>query len=65
MIEGATAIAIASMLGHLDIVKLLLDSSADPTIRNRQGLDALTLAHRWGHCAIVAALDAHEPVITI
>ena len=43
-IEGDTPLIVALEEGYSDIVKLLLENGADPTIRNNKGISAYDLA---------------------
>jgi uncharacterized protein len=54
----ATPIVHAAQHGHLEIVKLLLASRANPNARNIGSNTALMLAARFGHIDIVRALLA-------
>jgi len=47
--EHYTAIMYAAAEGHLDVVKILLDSNADPTIKDIDGDDAATFALNNDH----------------
>jgi uncharacterized protein len=42
----STPLMLAAMYGHRDLVKLLLDEGADPSLRNEQGLTAVDFARR-------------------
>ena len=44
LLEGSTAVMMASLVGDADIVELLLRARADLSVKNRAGSDALTLA---------------------
>ena len=55
--EGATALLVAAALGQLEVLNLLLEANADPSVRNRLGLDALAVAQKLGHTAVVASLS--------
>ena len=47
--EGSTPLMAAALQGKVAEFGELLDAAADPTLRNRQGLTALALAHaRFG-----------------
>jgi ankyrin repeat protein len=46
--NGTTALMMAAMYGNAECVKLLLESGADPLIRNVQQLSALDFAQRAG-----------------
>jgi ankyrin repeat protein len=48
------------MLGHMDIVRLLLEAGADPGIRDsKHDGDAIGWAEHGGHAEIVRILKAH------
>lgn len=52
-----TALGIAALHGHLDVVRLLLSAGASPTV-DQGGETTLTVAAHAGHAAIVDALVA-------
>ena len=64
--NGSTPLMMAAMYGNDAAVKLLLNSGADPTLKNIQGLSAIdfaTQAHKAASVdAIAAALRAKTPV---
>ena len=62
MQDGCTALQAAAMTGHLEVVKLLLDARADPSVNHRTGVDAREIAQRGGHYAVEAWL---APVFTL
>ncbi|CAO2654101.1 Nn.00g108340.m01.CDS01 [Neocucurbitaria sp. VM-36] len=51
-----TALMIAAMKGHVDIVRLLLHAGADVEMRDRRGKTALVLAQEGGHAEVVQLL---------
>jgi uncharacterized protein len=53
---GRTALLVASMKGHGDIVRALLEMGADPTIPNGTGTTPLVMAKSQNHPACVEAL---------
>ncbi len=53
---GNTALTYAVLGGHADIVQTLLLSDADVYVRNRIGVDLLTLARRRNHARIAKLL---------
>jgi ankyrin repeat protein len=55
--HGWTPLHGAAQNGSLDSVERLLAAGADPTARNDDGVDAITLAQEAGHEAIVARLS--------
>ena len=56
---GCSALALASMFGNADQVKVLLAARADVTRRNWRGLDALELAKFEGHAIVEETLKNH------
>ncbi|MEQ8675194.1 MAG: ankyrin repeat domain-containing protein [Aggregatilineales bacterium] len=46
--------------GHMEIVRVLLDSSADTTLTNSRGMTALELATRRGHERIAELIRKHN-----
>lgn len=60
-----TALLIAAEKGFLDVVLELLKYSSRETLvrKNRSGYDALHVAAREGHLAIVQALLEHDPTL--
>ncbi|KAI0498256.1 hypothetical protein KFK09_021497 [Dendrobium nobile] len=61
-----TALLIAAEKGFLDVVLELLKYSSRETLvrKNRSGYDALHVAAREGHLAIVQALLEHDPTLS-
>lgn len=62
---GWTALLEAVILGdggpdHQEIVQILLDAGADPSIADKDGITALQHARRSGHTEIAALLDAYD-----
>lgn len=45
----STALHLASDLGGLDAVRLLLEDGANPNVRNDKGQTPLHLASEWNH----------------
>ena len=56
ILDGCTALQAAAMIGHQEVVKLLLEARADASVRHRSGVDARELARRGGHTAVEALL---------
>jgi ankyrin repeat protein len=63
-----TALCAAAHAGHLDVVRLLLDRGADPSLARSDGLSPLMNAAARGHVGVVrelaargADLDAERP----
>ncbi|OEY86820.1 hypothetical protein BIY23_02200 [Wolbachia pipientis] len=57
--DAFTPLFIAAGIGHQNITRLLLDSGADPEIRNKDGKTALDLAKEAGHTEIIDMLEKH------
>ncbi len=57
---GYTALMYASINGHVEIAKLLLENGADPTIKNNDGKTALILAFENNHIEIVNLIEEFE-----
>lgn len=61
----STPLMMAARYGREEVVQLLLEEGADPTLRNQQGLDAIDFARQAGREAIVeriaAAIRARQP----
>lgn len=53
---GQTALILAVIFGHTNLVKLLMNAGADPQQRDNLGLNALEWAHRRGSNEAVAIL---------
>lgn len=62
----STPLMLAAHYGHADVVRLLLEEGADPTLRNEQGLTAVDFARRAGRDdmaeLVAAALRARRPL---
>ncbi|XP_029454375.1 ankyrin repeat domain-containing protein 63 [Rhinatrema bivittatum] len=54
--RGRTALSLACELGHLELVKLLVQFNADPEIPDRGGNSALMYAASGGHSAVLEFL---------
>lgn len=63
--NGSTPLMMASMYGHAQVARLLLESGADPNMKNEQGLSAIDFARRAGRQdlaeAIAAAIRKQQP----
>ena len=57
ILDGGTALQAAAMMGHQEVVKLLLGARADPAVRHRTGVDAKELARRGQHTALEELLS--------
>ena len=51
IMDGCTALQSAAMIGHFEVVTLLLEARADPSIKHRAGTVAKDLAHRGRHAS--------------
>lgn len=58
--DGYTALHMAAMHGHSEVVKLLMENGANPKASVR-GITPLKLARRAGHQAVIALLQPDEP----
>ncbi|MAE63871.1 MAG: hypothetical protein CMJ18_06320 [Phycisphaeraceae bacterium] len=58
--SGTTPLMMAMFGGGIEIVKLLLEHGADPSIKHPDGETARDLAVKHGHKAIVKLLDDHK-----
>jgi len=56
--NGSTPLMMAAMYGNADCVRLLLESGADPTLKNQLGLSASEFAQRVSRDDSVALIDA-------
>jgi hypothetical protein len=56
---GRTALLVATLGGHADMVELLLKSGADPNLADARGVTPLHAAEAAGATLIAAALRAH------
>lgn len=56
-----TALLLAAQRGHRDVVELLIDAGADPTLEDRQGDTPVQAAAQAGQAAVVAYLLASAP----
>lgn len=57
--KGRTALIIAAARGHEDICSFLLDSGADPYLKDVDGNTALKVADQNGHLKIVSLLNIY------
>ena len=53
---GETALLKAACKGNLDIVNMLLEHQAEPTMRTREGISPLQCAAANGHVDVVKTL---------
>jgi hypothetical protein len=56
---GRTALLLATLGGHAEVVTLLLNAGADPNLADARGVRPLAAANAGGHAAIAAALSTH------
>jgi hypothetical protein len=61
--EGLTALILASMVGHFEVIQFLLDHDADRDSKSIEGKTALDYARDQGHTEIVDLL-LHYPETT-
>ena len=57
---GRTALMWAAVKGHAAFVRMLLDAGADPALLDNEGHDAVKLAGKYRHKAIVELLAGSE-----
>jgi serine/threonine-protein phosphatase 6 regulatory ankyrin repeat subunit B len=55
--KGITALMNAISVGHVDNVKLLIERGADPTLKNREGETALSIAQAGKNEEIIAMVE--------
>jgi ankyrin repeat protein len=58
MIDGRSPIWMAAREGHTTCISQLISSRADPRIGSQEGLSALDIALKKGHCECVRVLEA-------
>lgn len=61
---GQTALILAVIFGHTNLIKLLMNAGADPQIRDNLGLNAVEWAQRRGLTEAVAILKNGAPQTT-
>ncbi|XP_013409625.1 ankyrin repeat and sterile alpha motif domain-containing protein 1B isoform X2 [Lingula anatina] len=61
--EGDTALHTAAQYGHTKVVRVLLESKADPTIRNNRAESPLDLAAQYGRLETVQVLLKFCPAL--
>jgi transposase len=64
-VDGATALLVAALQGHLDIVKELLDARADVDAKSDWGTTALFVASTRGHVDVVRRILREKPQVNI
>jgi ankyrin repeat protein len=57
MLEGFTALMTAAAEGQLEVVRLLLERGADPTLVDTDGDTALSFARQNGHTMVAQLLE--------
>ena len=55
--EGKTALMYASEYGEIDLVKILLNAGAEPSLKDKENKTAEALAKEWEHTEIVNLLN--------
>lgn len=55
--KGETALYWAAMKGYAPIVKILLANDADPSLKTKEGMTALTAAQKYNQKAVIALLE--------
>ena len=63
--DGATALFMAVVLGHTEVVGLLMEAEADPTVKGPKGKTAVDVASTVGNPAILKALGVHAAVAAL
>jgi len=58
--DGLSALMIASMIGHSEVVERLLASGAQINLHNKIGMSALRIASQKGHGEVVKILLAKK-----
>ena len=61
-VGGITALHLASQNGHIDIVRILLESGADSRLVDSEGRSPLVHASRFGHRDIVKLFNEFRPL---
>ena len=59
MLNGITALMVASSSGHVEVVKVLLERGADRDAKTKEGTTALMGASLKGHADVMKVLKAH------
>jgi uncharacterized protein len=61
--QGNTPLHWASLNGHVEVVKMLLELGVNPLIRNHSGLSPATVAEQANHVDIVTLLlESYDPL---
>jgi len=60
---GYTSLSLASSVGHVKVVNILMDSRADLELKCNLGNTALHMAARAGHTSVVRALLVHRAAL--
>ena len=58
--NGLTAAMVASIMGHVESVKLLHEMKADLTVRDKDGFAAVHLAARDGHTEVLKVMSRQQ-----
>jgi ankyrin repeat protein len=61
--KGNTALMLAALNGHINVVKILISKQANINLQNKQGNTALMLAAQSGHANIIELLLVHGATI--
>ena len=62
-VRGDTPLTVSAGSGHLDVVRLLVDSGADLFAVNKQGLTAAMCAKKFGHKEVEQYLDQRPDLV--
>ena len=64
-VAGITALHLASRYGHIDIVRILLESGADSRVVDSEGMSPHDFASRYSHHDIVELLYEFSPLVNL
>ncbi len=54
---GATPLLVASLKGHAEVVRVLLDHGADASLRTSDGRTSSQVATKYGHTEVMSLLE--------